>query len=133
MMKNISFVAVRFLILCLAFLPLATSCSKNNGQLELPDIAPEALSPRINWALISDPYVACHQDASYESSTIASFRKGELYEIKGNRTIVIDRGEKDEKKELWYAIENGWIPSSAVKVYSNKLKAEKAKNELMKN
>ena len=96
----------------------------------MPDISPEELSPRISWALISDPYVACHKEASYESATISSFRKGDLYEIKGNCTIIVDKGEKDEKKELWYALGDGWIPSKAVKVYSNKLKAEKAKSEL---
>ncbi|WP_294430514.1 hypothetical protein [uncultured Treponema sp.] len=102
------------------------SCSKNNAQLELQSLSPSELSPRIEWALIADPYVACRKDASYESATISSFRKGEIHEIKGNRTVVVD----EETKELWYAIEDGWIPSYSVKVYSNKLKAEAAKKEL---
>lgn len=113
-----------------SFCFLLLSCMKNGGQVKMPDIAPEELSPRISWALISDPYVACHKEAGYEFATIASFRKGELYEIKGNRTIIVDKGEKDEKKELWYAIEEGWVPSSTVKIYSNKLKAEKARESL---
>ena len=103
-----------------------SSCSKNNGQLELQSLSPSELSPRIEWALISVPYVACRKDAGYEFSTIASFRKGEIHEIKGNRTVIVD----EETKELWYALGDGWIPSSAVKVYSNKLKAEAAKKEL---
>lgn len=102
-----------------------SSCKKNNGQLELQSLAPEDLSPRIEWALISDPYVACRKEADYESPSIQSFRRGEIYEIKGNRTILVD-----EKKELWYALEDGWVPSTTVQVYSNKLKAEKAKKEL---
>ena len=110
-----------FLVLCTLFF----SCKKNNGQLELQQLAPEDLSPRIEWALVSDPYVACRKEASYESETIASFRKGEIHEIKGNCTVLVDG-----TKELWYALEDGWIPSSAVNVYSNKLKAEKAKKEL---
>ena len=91
----------------------------------MQELSPEDLSPRIEWALISDPYVACHKESSYESPVIASFRKGEIYEIKGNCTIIVD-----ETKEKWYALEEGWIPSSAVKVYSNKLKAEQAKKNL---
>ncbi|MBQ8014319.1 MAG: hypothetical protein IJ257_08030 [Treponema sp.] len=124
--------AFRTFFLLAAFLSSAffLSCSKSDGQLKMQELAPQDLSPRISWALVSDPYVACHKEASYESSTIASFRKGEIYEIKGERTLVIDKGEKDEKKELWYALEEGWIPSSAVKVYSNKLKAEQAKKSI---
>ena len=91
----------------------------------MPAIAPEELSPRISWALISDPYVACRKEADYESVTVSSFRKGEIYEIKGNCTITVD-----EKKELWYAVEEGWIPSTAVRVFSNRLKAENAKSSL---
>ena len=113
-----------FLALCLLFF----SCKKNGGQLEMQNIAPEALSPRIEWALVSDPYVACRKEAGYEFETIASFRKGELHEIKGNCTVLVD-----DTKELWYALGDGWVPSRAVKVYSNKLKAEKAKKELFKN
>ena len=113
------------LILTAVFSASLSSCKKNNGQLEMPQIAPEELSPRIEWALISDPYVACRKDASYESATIASFRKGEIHEIKGNRTVLVD-----EMKEKWYALGDGWVPSSTVKVYSNKLKAEQAKKVL---
>lgn len=101
------------------------SCKKNNGQLELQNLVLEESSPRSEWALISDPYVASRKEASYESQTISSFRKGEIYEIKGNCTIIVD-----EKKELWYALENGWVSSSAVRVFSNKLQAEKAKKSL---
>ena len=85
-------------------------------------LAPEDLSPNIEWAVIFVPYVACHEDANYESSVIKSFRKGEIYEIKGNRTVLID-----DKKEKWYALEDGWVPESSVKVFSNKLKAMNAK------
>ena len=83
------------------------------------------LSPRIEWALVSDPYVACRAEAGYEFETVASFRKGEIYEVKGKKTVLVD-----EKKEIWYALGEGWVPSNALKVFSNKLKAEKAKKEL---
>lgn len=119
------FFPIVFTSLLFSCLIMAVSCKKNNDQLQMQDLSPEDLSPRIEWALISDPYVACHKEASYESPVIASFRKGEIYEIKGNCTIIVD-----ETKEKWYALEEGWIPSSAVKVYSNKLKAEQAKKNL---
>lgn len=119
------FFSIVFTSLLFSCLIMAVSCKKNNDQLQMQELSPEDLSPRIEWALISDPYVACHKEASYESPVIASFRKGEIYEIKGNCTIIVD-----ETKEKWYALEEGWIPSSAVKVYSNKLKAEQAKKNL---
>lgn len=119
------FFPIVFTSLLFSCLIMAVSCKKNNDQLQMQELSPEDLSPRIEWALISDPYVACHKEASYESTVIASFRKGEIYEIKGNCTIIVD-----ETKEKWYALEEGWIPSSAVKVYSNKLKAEQAKKNL---
>ncbi|MCR4821683.1 MAG: hypothetical protein K5873_02285 [Treponema sp.] len=127
-MKELKGFSVRFFQLSLIILLAlsALSCKgKNDGVLQMEELAPEDLSPRIEWALVCDPYVACRREASYESVTIESFRKGEIYEIKGNCTILVD-----ESKELWYAVEDGWIPSSAVKVYSNKLKAENAKKSL---
>ncbi|WP_298532889.1 hypothetical protein [uncultured Treponema sp.] len=128
MKKKSFFLASLFFIALFSF--FSFSCKKNNGQLEMPQIKPGELSPRTQWALISDPYVACRKEASYESATIASFRKGEIYEITGNCTIVLDKGSEDEIKEKWYALGDGWVPSSAVKVYSNKLKAEQAKKSI---
>ena len=101
------------------------SCSKNSGQLDMPEFERKEFSPRVEWSLVTVPYVACRKEAAYDSPSIASFRKGEIHEIKGNRTVLVD-GEK----EVWYALEEGWVPSTSVKVYSNKLKAEQAKKSL---
>lgn len=119
-------VRMRAMVLAAAFCScgLFFSCQKNDGQLEMPELAPEALSPRISWALVSDPYVACREEAGYESQTISSFRKGEIYEIKGRRSVMVD-----DAKETWYALGDGWVPSSAVRVYSNKLRAERAREK----
>jgi len=119
LLKKIAFYLVFFSIF------FVFSCKKSNGQIEMQPLLPEELSPRIEWALITDPYVACHKEALYESEVIASFRKGEIYEIKGNCTVLVD-----ETKEKWYALSDGWVPSSAIKVYSNKLKAENARKKL---
>lgn len=116
--------AARILLL-LAMGALVLSCSKNNGQLEMQPLSMEELSPRVEWALVSDPYVACRKEAGYESETVASFRKGEIYEVKGNRMIRID-----DTTEKWYALGDGWVPSGAVQVYSNRLRAESARKSL---
>lgn len=111
------------LALLLSFIFL--SCKKNNGQLVMQSLAPEDLSPRIDWVLVTNPYVACHKEASYESQVIASLRKDEIYEVKGNCMVTVD----EETKELWYAVGEGWVPSYSVKVFSNRLKAENARNK----
>ena len=90
----------------------------------MPNIAPEELSPTVEWALVSVPYLACHKDADYASPVIDSFRDGDILEVKGNCMIQVD-----DTKEKWFALNDGWVPSSAVKIYSNKLKAESAKKE----
>ncbi|MBQ9207124.1 MAG: hypothetical protein IJ158_10505 [Treponema sp.] len=127
MFRNRSDFCTFFALLALvAFSLSCSSCKKNTDQLSLQNLAPEDLSPRIEWALVSDPYVACRKEARYDSDTIASFRKGEIHEIKGNCTVFVDEGTK----ELWYALGEGWIPSRSVRVFSNKLQAENAKKML---
>ncbi len=107
------------------------SCSKSKNQIQLQKMTADELSPSVEWALVTDPYVACREQAGYEFPTVASFRKGEIYEVEGNKTVEITDempdGKKNIKKETWYALENGWVPGSAVRIFSNKMKAENAK------
>ncbi|MBQ0051713.1 MAG: hypothetical protein KBT11_06550 [Treponema sp.] len=121
-MKKLFFV---FLAVLLCFV----SCSKKGPEIELKPMELAELSPRIQWALVTNPYVACFAEASYESNTVASFRKGEIYQVEGNCTVKVGEG-KDEKKETWYALHAGWVPGSAVKIFSNKLRAEEALKSL---
>lgn len=118
-----SFAALCFIIFSLG------SCSKKVDEIALKPMALSELSPRVSWALVTDPYVACREEPGYESGTLASFRKGEIYEIEGLCTVKIGEG-KEEKKETWYAIQNGWVPGYSVKIFSNKLKAEEALKSL---
>ena len=84
--KTVYFVFFLFLLPCFFI-----SCLKNRaGKVEMQQLAPQDLSPRISWALVSDPYVACRKEAGYEYPTVASFRKGDIYEIKGNCTLLVD-------------------------------------------
>lgn len=125
-----------FLFSVLCFLFSVFSCSKNN-QIEFQEMTADELSPRVEWALVTDPYVACREQAGYEFPTVASFRKGEIYEVQGNCVIKVEYEDDSQKSrktitknETWYALENGWVPESAVKIFSNKLKAESAKKSL---
>lgn len=128
--KNIIF----FFLLAFSFAVL--SCSKNDNEIVLEPFDNGELSPVIEWALVTDPYVACHEKAGYEYPSVASFRRGEVYQVEGNCTVYITDGEtspskrENAKKETWYAIENGWVPSSSVKIFSNKLRALSALKEM---
>ncbi len=119
-------------LFCLAVFPsfLFFSCFGKDENIQLQAMSIEELSPRVEWALITDPYVACRNKAGYENSTVASFRKGEIYEVRGNCTVKVDIGNKKERAEKWYALEDGWIPGSAVRIFSNKMKAQNAKMSL---
>lgn len=106
------------------------SCSKSGSGIQLQEMPADELSPSVEWALVTDPYVACRAQAGYEFPSVASFRKGEIYEVEGNKTVEIademPDGKKSTKKETWYALSGGWVPGSAVRIFSNKLKAQSA-------
>lgn len=112
------------------------SCSKNTNQIQLQEMTADELSPSVEWALVTDPYVACRGQAGYEFPTVASLRKGEIYEIEGNKTVeVTDEmpdGKESVKKETWYALSGGWVPGSAIRIFSNKLKAQSARKAIVK-
>lgn len=105
---------------------LLSGCSKQNQPLELQPMALEDLDPRTQWVVVTDPYVACRKDPSYEKDVVESLRKGEIYKIEGVCTVAADE-KMESSEEIWYALEKGWVPASSVKIFSNKLRAEEFK------
>ncbi len=100
-------------------------CVRKNAPLELEPLALEDLDPRTKWAVISDPYVASRKEPSYESDVTKSLRKGELYKISGFCTVKTGE-KKEERTEKWYLLDGGWVPDYAIKIFSNRLKAEQS-------
>ena len=109
---------------------LFSSCLGRDEKISFDPMSVDELSPRVEWALITDPYVACRERAGYDNSAVASFRKGEIHEVLGNCTVKVEIDNKKERAEKWYALENGWIPGSAVRIFSNRMKAQNAKKSL---
>jgi len=101
------------------------SCSGKKNQIVFDNSDPLSTDVEVQWAIITDPYAACRAEPSYESETINHFRKGVLVQIKGQQTV-----KTDGLYEKWYNFDEGWVTGSALKVYSNKLKAEKALKSL---
>lgn len=104
---------------------VAVSCSKKADLIELNNEDLASLDPQSEWLLIVTPYVSCHSEAGWENKVINHVRKSEIRQKKGSKTV-----KTDDNFELWYFIDEGWISSSSVKLYSNRLKAKSAADGL---
>lgn len=112
-MRKLIFV---FLVCC-----LISSCVKKYDVITFDESEPFAIHPETQWALIIDPYVACRSEAAYESAVNDYFRRGDIKIIKGIRSV---KGE--DGYENWVSFEEGWVPQSSLKIYSNRLRAQSA-------
>jgi len=111
------------LIFLLSFFILFTvsGCNKNEDKSEsvvFDESHPYAISPDVEWAVITEPYVGFHEEASHNSSSNSYCRKNEILQVMG--FSINDEGQS------WYLFEKGWIPASSLVVYKNRYKAESA-------
>jgi hypothetical protein len=114
-MKKLIFLLSLFCII------LVTGCNKNEDKNEtvvFDESHPYAISPDVEWAVITEPYVGFHEESNRISSSNSYCRKGEILQIRGYSI--------NEEHESWYLFDKGWIPSSSLTVYSNRYKAEAA-------
>lgn len=110
-----------FLPLLLSFIVLLFSCSKKGEPLAFNPSDLENTAPGVEWVLIVSPYVPCRQEAGYEAAVTQHLRRGEIRRVDGNCFVKVDGN-----LEKWFLVEEGWLPSNAADLFSNKLKAEKA-------
>ena len=90
---------------------------KDETEIILDNSEPLALAPDVQWAVVSEPYAAFKESKDWSASVIGHCRKGDVLQIKGKSF--------DSKNEVWYYFEQGWLHSSSVLVYSNRLRAQK--------
>ena len=109
----------------LAALCALPSCMRKDQIFEFDTSDPYAFDIETSWAVVTDPYAVCRADAGHEFSATGNFRKGDIRRVEGERSV-----KAGDRREVWYCLEDGWIPSSAVRVYSNKLKALQAVKEM---
>ena len=119
---------VYLLILCAAF--ISVSCSKKD-EITFDNSDPLALTPGIEWAVVTEPYAAFRAKNNYESEVINEARRGEIYEVTG-KAIVINKKTDPVPQTTWYEFEKGWLDSSAITIYDNKMRAETAAAKLSK-
>ena len=109
------------LFVCILFCFMLSSCKKNEEVMESVEFDgshPFAISPDVKWAVITEPYVGFRTEDRRDAPSSSYCRKGEIFPVTGYSI--------NEEKEGWYLFEQGWIPSSSVKIYQNRYKAESA-------
>ena len=109
-------------LILLLFSFLIIGCAKKDEtEIILDNSEPLALAPDVQWAVVSEPYAAFKESKDWSASVIGHCRKGDILQVKGKSL--------DSKNEVWYYFEQGWLPSSSVLVYNNRLKAQKISNQ----
>ena len=111
-----------FLILTAVCLSLFFSGCSKNKEIKFQDDVPHALSPDVKWAVVIDPYAAYRSETDWSAEILGHCRKGNILEVKG--TAVFNDAEN------WYYFDGGWLPESAVNIYSNRYKAQTAVGQL---
>ena len=109
-------------LILLLFSFLIIGCAKKDEtEIILDNSEHLALAPDVQWAVVSEPYAAFKESKDWSASVIGHCRKGDVLQVKGKSL--------DSKNEVWYYFEQGWLPSSSVLVYNNRLKAQKISNQ----
>lgn len=105
---------------------LFVSCNKGpDGLTALSFDSASVISSQNRIALITDPYISMRDKSGLTGITAAHGRRGEIYEITGVELVESEKG-----LETWYNLGTGWVPSSAIRVFSDRSKASTAAKEL---
>lgn len=110
------------LLICLFF----CSCSRNDRIVFNSDDS-LSLAMDIQWAVVSDPYVAFRVEPGFEKDVKDHGRMGDILMVQGKRYFI-----QDGENVFWYYFDEGWLEENSIRVYDNKLKAETASKELLK-
>lgn len=100
---------------------LLSSCSRNRDVISFNESDSVSLNPEYEWAVVTSPFTACYENCDYASTVVTHFRKGEIHQVTGYEKTIVD-----DREELWYAFEEGWVSALSLQVYSNRLKAQNA-------
>ena len=110
-------------VLILFLILLSTSCTKKQEEVIVFDTSePLSLAPDVEWALITDPYVAYRQTTDWNAEITGHCRRGEIIQVLSK--------SMDKEKTVWYEFEEGWLPQKCLKIYTNRYKAQTAAGEL---
>lgn len=117
LLKKCGFYITAFV--CVNFL-LAVFCCSRTGNLTVDVSDSESFGSDFDWAVISVQYVVYCAEPGVETDISNHGRKNDVLRILGRRIV-----HTEETKVLWYKFQQGWLPESAVRVYQNKMQAER--------
>ncbi len=110
-----------------------SSCVKKDSiAFSFPDNDPLAYVPGSNWAVVMEPLVGLRETDSYESKVQSHVRRGDVMEVTGKRISTRKNADGQKVVSVWYGFEDGWVESSSVKIYENKMQAENAAVKMTK-
>lgn len=97
-------------------------------EITFDNSEPLSLIPDVQWAVIKDPYAAFREEAGWESPVKSHCRRGEIYQITGNKNVVNTGGIT----EKWICANGLWLPESSVTVCYNRFNAKTVAEQLLK-
>lgn len=106
----------RLFVLCAAVCLFFISCNRQK-TIALDERNALSLAPDIKWAVVKEPYVTYHVDKSWDSPTGDYERKGAILQVVGT--------SEGEDGAVWFRFKDGYLPSSAVTIESNRYRAER--------
>ncbi len=77
------------------------------------------------WAVVTDNYIAYKAEPSPSATVKAHGRLGEVQQITGNQIVI-----SDKVSHIWYELENGWVEEKSIRIFSNRLQAERTASKL---
>lgn len=114
------------LILCFLLVILASSCFLQKKEQPVNLDIFSSVGSDVEWAMIIDPYAAFYEEPSKSSAVKSHGRRADILEVRGKRIVI-----SNPKNIVWYEFEKGWLESSSISVYSNKLQAEHASQKAL--
>lgn len=78
------------------------------------------------WAVITDNYVAYKSEPSALAPVKAHGRLGEVQKITGSQIVISNKSHL-----IWYELEDGWLEENSIRIFSNRLQAERTAEKLI--
>ena len=131
--------SLKFVFLLLVFFTgLVFSGCKQKKSVSLKDVDSLSLSPNIQWAVVTSPYVAFRTEPGYDQLVAKHGRRGAILEVLGKQYIreekIEDENARRPKKIVtyatWYLFTDGWLEETDVSIYDNRLRAQSVASSL---
>ncbi|MBO5608560.1 MAG: hypothetical protein J5930_11840 [Treponema sp.] len=117
-------------IALLAFAAILVSSCRKEKSINVANLESLSLTPGVEWAVVQEPYAAFRKGPSYEESVVSQTRRGEVLQVVGKSYVTTGSG-RSKSVSMWYKFEEGWLDERSIILYDNRLKAQKASDNLL--